>query len=43
MNLYATGGSGLRRFLSTDTHLAQINKVAATLMVLVAVLMLVNV
>lgn len=43
MNLYATGGSGLRRFLSTDTHLAKINKVAATLMVLVAVLMLVNV
>ena len=40
MTLYATGGSGLRRFLSTDRHLANLNKVAAGLMVLVAALML---
>ena len=42
MTLYATGGSGLRRFLTTDQHLANLNKVAAALMVLVALLMLVN-
>jgi threonine/homoserine/homoserine lactone efflux protein len=40
MTLYATGGSGLRRFLSTERHLANLNKVAAGLMVLVAALML---
>lgn len=40
MTLYATGGSGLRRFLSTDRHLRNLNKVAAGLMVLVAALML---
>ena len=40
MTLYAAGGSGLRRFLSTERHLANLNKVAAGLMVLVAALML---
>ena len=40
MTLYATGGSGLRRFLTTERHLANLNKVAAGLMVLVAALML---
>ena len=40
MTLYASGGSGLRRFLSTERHLANLNKVAAGLMVLVAALML---
>ena len=42
MTLYATGGSGLRRFLTTDQYLANLNKVAAALMVLVAKLMLIN-
>ena len=42
MTLYATGGSGLRRFLTTDQHLANLNKLAAALMVLVALLMLIN-
>ena len=40
MTLYATGGSGLRRFLSKEQHLANLDKVAAGLMVLVALLML---
>ena len=40
MTLYATGGSGLRRFLPTERHLANLNKVAAGLMMLVAALML---
>ena len=40
MTLYAAGGSGLRRFLTTERHLANLNKVAAGLMVLVAALML---
>ena len=40
MTLYATGGSGLRRFLTADAHLAKLNKLAAGLMVLVAALML---
>ena len=40
MTLYATGGSGLRRFLTTERHLANLNKLAAGLMVLVAALML---
>ena len=40
MTLYATGGSGLRRFLTTERSLANLNKVAAGLMVLVAALML---
>lgn len=40
MTLYATGGSGLRRFLTNERHLADLNKVAAGLMVLVAMLML---
>ena len=40
MTLYATGGSGLRRFLTTEQHLANLNKVAVALMVLVAALML---
>ena len=39
MTLYATGGSGLRLFLTTDAHLAKLNKLAAGLMVLVAALM----
>ena len=42
MTLYATGGSGLRRFLTNDQHLANLNKVAAALTVLVALLMLIN-
>ena len=40
MTLYATVGSGLRRFLTTERHLANLNKVAAGLIVLVAALML---
>ena len=40
MTLYTTGGSGLRRFLTTERHLANLNKVAAGLIVLVAALML---
>jgi threonine/homoserine/homoserine lactone efflux protein len=40
MTLYATGGGGLRRFLTTERHLANLNKIAAGLMVLVATLML---
>ena len=40
MTLYAAGGSGLGRFLTTERHLANLNKVAAGLMVLVAALML---
>ena len=40
MTLYSTGGSGFRRFLTTERHLANLNKVAAGLMVLVAALML---
>ena len=43
MTLYATGGSGLRRFFTTDAHLATLNKLAAGLMVLVAALMLVRI
>ena len=43
MTLYATSGSGLRRFLRTDQHLANLNKVAAALMVLVVLLMLINI
>ena len=43
MTLYATGGSGLRQFLSTDARLAKLNKLAAGLMVLVAALMLVRI
>jgi len=43
MTLYATGGSGLRRFFTTDAHLAKLNKLAAGLMVLVAALMLVRI
>ena len=43
MTLYATGGSGLRRFLTTERHLANLNKVAAALMVLVAALMLLRI
>ena len=43
MTLYATGGSGLGRFLTTERHLANLNKVAAGLMVLVAALMLLRI
>ena len=43
MTLYATSGSGLRRFLRTDQHLANLNKVAAALMMLVVLLMLINI
>ena len=43
MTLYATSGSGLRRFLRTDQHLANLNKVAAALMVLVVLLMFINI
>jgi homoserine/homoserine lactone efflux protein len=40
MSLYASGGSGLRRLLNSDQQLARLNKISATLMVLVAALML---
>ena len=40
MTLYAAGGSGLRRLLTKEQNLANLNKVAAGLMVLVAALML---
>ena len=43
MTLYATGESGLRRFLTPDAHLAKLNRLAAGLMVLVAVVMLVKI
>ena len=42
MSLYASGGSGLRRLLSSDQQLARLNKVSATFMVLVAVLVLIQ-
>ncbi len=40
MSLYASGGSGLRRLLNSDQQLARLNKISATLMVLIAALML---
>ena len=43
MSLYASGGSGLRRLLSSEKHLAMLNKVAAGLMVLVAMLVLIKI
>ena len=43
MSLYASGGSGLRRLLSSEKHLAALNKVAAGLMVLVAILVLIKI
>ena len=43
MTLYASGGSGLRRLLSSEKHLAMLNKVAAGLMVLVAMLVLIKI
>jgi threonine/homoserine/homoserine lactone efflux protein len=43
MSLYASGGSGLRQILSSAKHLATLNKIAASLMVLVATLMLVKI
>ena len=43
MSLYASGGSGLRRLLSSEKHLATLNKIAAALMVLVAMLVLVKI
>ena len=43
MSLYASGGSGLRRLLSSEKHLAALNKVAASLMVLVAILVLIKI
>ena len=43
MSLYASGGSGLRQLLSSENHLATLNKIAASLMVLVATLMLVRI
>ena len=43
MTLYATVGSGLRRFLTTERHLANLNKVAAGLIVLVTALMLLKI
>jgi len=39
MSLYASGGSGLRRFLSSPEQLSRLNRIAAILMVLVAALM----
>ena len=43
MTLYATGGSGLRRFLTNNAHLNKLNKLAGGLIVLVAALMLVRI
>ena len=43
MSLYASGGSGLRRLLTSQKHLAMLNKVAAGLMVLVAMLVLIKI
>ena len=43
MSLYTSGGSGLRQILSSAKHLATLNKIAASLMVLVATLMLVKI
>ncbi|MDC0410721.1 LysE family translocator [Luminiphilus sp.] len=43
MSLYASGGSGVRRLLSSEKHLATLNKVAAGLMVLVAMLVLIKI
>ena len=43
MSLYASGGSGLRRLLTSEKHLAMLNKLAAVLMVLVALLVLVKI
>jgi threonine/homoserine/homoserine lactone efflux protein len=43
MSLYASGGSGLRRLLTSEKHLAMLNKLAAGLMVLVALLVLVKI
>ena len=43
MSLYASGGSGVRRLLSSEKHLAALNKVAAGLMVLVAMLVLIKI
>ena len=40
MTLYATGGTGVRRLFTTERDLANLNKVAAGLMVRVAALML---
>ena len=40
MTLYATGGTGVRRLFTTERDLANLNKVAAGFMVLVAALML---
>ena len=40
MNLYASGGSGLRRLLTSDRQLARLNKISAALMVSVALLVL---
>ena len=40
MNLYASGGSGLRRLLNSDRQLARLNKISAALMVSVALLVL---
>ena len=43
MSLYASGGSGLRRLLSTEKHMATLNKIAEGLMVLVAMLVLIKI
>ena len=43
MSLYASGGSGLRRLLTSEKHLAMLNKLAAGLMVFVALLVLVKI
>ena len=43
MTFYATSGSRIRRLLTTDAHLAKLNKLAAGLMVTVAALMLVKI
>ena len=43
MTLYASSGTGLRRFLTTERHLANLKKIAAGLMALVAALMLLRI
>jgi len=40
MNLYASGGSGLRRLLTSEQQLVRLNKISAALMVSVALLVL---
>ena len=43
MTLYATGGSSLRRFLTTDRQLRRLNKIYAALIFLIALIILKNI